>query len=173
MKQNIMIGILAIVVVAAVAGFFMVSGGFIKTGTQSTQTQAAPSESAAAPAEETGSTTPSTEIGVSATASASVTKTIDMTDTGFAPATISIKKGDSITFVNAGSDQHWPASAVHPTHTVYPGSGLDKCGTGAVIFDSCRGLAAGESFAFKFDSPGLWKFHDHLNAAFTGSITVE
>lgn len=95
-------------------------------------------------------------------------------DSGYSPQAVTIKKGAAVTFKNESANATWPASAMHPTHTVYPGSGLDKCGTGeqSTIFDACRGLATGESWSFKFDNAGSWKYHDHLTPTHFGAIEV-
>jgi len=94
---------------------------------------------------------------------------------GFSPSEVTIKKGGSVTFRNDGSAKVWPASAFHPTHTAYPGSGIGKCGTSEAqnIFDACRGLAQGETFAFTFNEIGSWNYHDHLNPSKTGRVNVE
>lgn len=100
---------------------------------------------------------------------------VKITASGFEPKTLTVKAGTTITFVNEDSNQHWPASAMHPTHKIYPGSGIEKCGTveETTIFDACRGLAQGESFYFTFNEKGSWKYHDHLNVPSTGTIVVE
>lgn len=96
-------------------------------------------------------------------------------DSGFSPSSIAIQKGEAITFRNEGLQLTWPASAVHPTHTVYPGSDIKKCGTQGqeMIFDACKGLAKGEAWSFTFNSIGSWKYHDHLNVSHYGTIIVE
>lgn len=99
--------------------------------------------------------------------------TIKITASGFEPKTLTIEVGTTVTFVNEDSNKHWPASAVHPTHEVYPGSSIKKCGTGEKIFDVCKGLAQGESFSFTFNEKGSWKYHDHLSISSTGTIVVE
>ncbi len=101
--------------------------------------------------------------------------TVKITSSGFSPKTLTVKAGTTVTFVNQDSNQHWPASAMHPTHTLYPGSGIEKCGTAEekTIFDACKGLAPGESFSFTFDEKGSWNYHDHLNVPSTGTIVVE
>jgi plastocyanin len=103
--------------------------------------------------------------------------TVEIDSDGFSPNEIKIKAGDTVTWVNKDTVPHWPATAAHPTHTVYPGSDITKCGTAAQasIFDACKGLAQGESYSFKFDQKGDWKYHDHLKpmAPFFGSVTVE
>lgn len=96
-------------------------------------------------------------------------------DSGFSPSTLTIKAGERVTFRNESSRAFWPASAVHPTHKVYPGSDIQKCGTAEErqIFDACRGIEPGSEWSFKFDNVGTWKYHDHLNASKTGTIVVE
>lgn len=98
--------------------------------------------------------------------------TVEITDSGFSPSDLTIAAGDTVTFVNGGGSS-WPASDIHPTHTAYPGSGISKCGTGEAIFDSCRGLANGESFSFRFSETGTWTYHDHLRSSLRGAITVQ
>jgi plastocyanin len=100
---------------------------------------------------------------------------IEMTSSGFSPKTLNISKGDTVTWINKDTTPHWPASAMHPTHTVYPGSNIEKCGTSEQgnIFDACRGLAQGESYSFTFNEVGSWGYHDHLNSNLFGKIVVK
>ncbi len=104
----------------------------------------------------------------------SSTYDIEITSSGFSPKTLEINAGDTVTWTNKDSRNHWPASAIHPTHTVYPGSSISKCGTSAEseIFDACNGLSAGESYSFTFNEKGTWKYHDHLSISRTGTIIV-
>jgi len=103
------------------------------------------------------------------------TVVINITDSGFNPGEVTINSGDTVRFVNQGSQAHWPASAVHPVHELYPGSGISKCGTDQAlfIFDACRGLSSGESFSFMFNAKGSWPYHDHLNPSLKGKIIVQ
>lgn len=105
--------------------------------------------------------------------SPSVSTVVKITSSGFEPKTLTVKAGTTVKFVNGDSNLHWPASAVHPTHTVYPGSGIEKCETGEPIFDACKGLAQGESLSFTFSEKGSWKYHDHLSVSSTGTVVVE
>lgn len=102
------------------------------------------------------------------------THEVAITSQGFSPNSLTINAGDTVIWINQNTNEHWPASAMHPTHTVYPGSGLHKCGTEEEegIFDACRGLATGETFEFTFNEPGTWRYHDHLQVSFTGTINV-
>ena len=100
---------------------------------------------------------------------------IEITSSGFSQKTLTIKKGETVTWVNKDTEEHWPASAMHPTHTVYPGSDIEKCGTSEEknIFDACKGLAPGESYSFTFNEIGSWGYHDHIMANLFGKIIVE
>lgn len=93
---------------------------------------------------------------------------------GFAPSPIRIRVGETVTFVNAGTRPIWPASAMHPTHRVYPGSDIEKCGTPAQsqIFDACHGIPPGSNWSFTFSVPGTWRYHDHLQSARVGVVEV-
>lgn len=95
--------------------------------------------------------------------------TVEIIDNQFRPAVLRIKKGDSVTWVNKMSVSSWPASAIHPTHDVYP----EKGGCIASAFDACHGLKTGESWGFIFNQVGQWKYHDHLNAGIVKPGTIE
>lgn len=99
---------------------------------------------------------------------------VSYTDDGFSPATVAIERGQTVRFVNNAAENTWPASAVHPTHTIYPGSGIDKCDTPeqSTIFDACRALLPGEFWEFTFTEAGEWRYHDHTHAFHTGSVVV-
>ncbi|MEK6957704.1 MAG: plastocyanin/azurin family copper-binding protein [archaeon] len=101
---------------------------------------------------------------------------IEITADGFSPGKVTIKQGDTVKWVNNSYETgRWPASAKHPTHTVYPGSDIQKCGTAEQegIFDACRGIPPGESFRFTFNDKGSWGFHDHTDATKFGQVVVE
>lgn len=80
---------------------------------------------------------------------------------GFSPRTLTIKAGDSVTFINEDTEEHWPASDDHPAHQIYPG------------FDPKRALCPSERWSFKFDRAGTWGMHDHLFSSLRGTIIVE
>jgi plastocyanin len=100
---------------------------------------------------------------------------VSYTNDGFAPASVTVSAGQTVRFVNNADENTWPASAVHPTHSVYPGSSIGKCDTAeqAGIFDACRGLQPGEFWEFTFTEAGEWRYHDHEHAYHTGVIVVE
>lgn len=97
------------------------------------------------------------------------------TNDGYSPTTLTVKRGETIAFKNQSSQSMWPASAMHPTHRVYSGTSLSEhCPDAAgKAFDACKGFLPGESWSFKFDKTGIWKYHNHLSPVNTGTIVVE
>ncbi len=98
---------------------------------------------------------------------------VEISPNGFSPSSITINAGDTVAWVNRDTAPHWPASAQHPTHAVYPEPG----GCISSKFDACAGLKPGEVFSFTFTHAGEWKYHDHLNCctnpALFGTIVVK
>ena len=95
--------------------------------------------------------------------------TIEITASGFNPSTLTISAGETVTWINRGSSQAWPASAVHPTHKDYPETG----GCIGSKFDACKRLKPGEAYSFTFNQKGDWSYHDHLNSGSIGTIIVQ
>lgn len=94
-------------------------------------------------------------------------------DTGYSPKEITIQVDQTVTFTNESSRGNRPASAVHPIHTAYPGSSIQKCGTGEVIFDACKVLNPGEEWSFTFSEAGEWGYHNHRRSADFGKVIVQ
>lgn len=91
---------------------------------------------------------------------ASAAARIFVTEQGFEAAEVRVKAGGIVTFTNSGENDHEIASTPHPTHTDYPALNL------GVI----------KPFASKtllFPQAGTYKFHDHLNPQFSGTVIVE
>lgn len=82
------------------------------------------------------------------------------TNEQFNPASISIKKGERVTWKNDSTVFFWPASAIHPTHQIYP------------EFDAKKGTAPSGEWSFTFDKVGTWKYHDHLKPTAFGTVIV-
>ena len=94
---------------------------------------------------------------------------IEITASGFSPQTLTVNAGTTVTFTNKDSAAHWPASAMHPTHAVYPETG----GCIGSKFDACKELAQGETWSFTFNEKGTWNYHDHVNPSKFGTIIVQ
>ena len=122
--------------------------------------------------EKTEDITEKEEIDESSTVT---THIIEYTNNGFSLSLLTIKIGDTVTFINKANENIWPASTIHPTHKTYPGSNINKCGTDEekIIFDACGRVALGESYSFTFQSEGRWGYHNHLRPSKSGTIIVE
>ncbi len=92
--------------------------------------------------------------------SASMTASVSVTDGGFEPKSVTIKKGGTVTWTSNSDIDAWVASAFHPTHLEYPG------------FDQLKGMKRGETYSFTFEKVGTWKYHDHLMPSRNGVVVV-
>jgi len=173
MKTGGIIGIIVVVLIVIIGVFMFMFSGNQEDLSQGSQGES-PTSLVPAPGFEdvdemivndgSGSENPTT-LTVEITSS---TLTVEITSSGFSPKTFEINAGDTVTWTNMDSRSHWPASAVHPTHTVYPEPG----GCIGSKFDACKGLSNRESYSFTFNEKGTWGYHDHLRASLTGTIIV-
>ena len=77
---------------------------------------------------------------------------VTMKDLKYSITETTIEQGDIVEFKNESKDEdYWPASNIHPSHGIYP------------EFDPRVPIKPGESWSFKFDRVGSWRFHDHLH----------
>lgn len=86
--------------------------------------------------------------------------TVELTEDGYKPENLTIKKGTTVTFISKRDQHHWPASNLHPIHDIYP------------EFDPREPVPADKSWSFRFDKVGSWKYHDHLAPYYTGVVEV-
>ena len=149
--MNKILIIVLVLAVVVLGGYFLLKG-----------------EEAQAPTEETSETI-TTEEENAGTPALTEETVIVYTDSGYSPDSLTIKVGTTVLFKNDSSLSMWPASAMHPTHAVYPTTG----GCLGSTFDACKGVLPGESWSFKFDIAGSWKYHDHLHPNLFGAIVVE
>ena len=121
------------------------------------------------------STDERSDVGVPAPTEKTDTAVIRYTDGRYIPDTVHVSVGQEVVWVNEDRERlFWPASHIHPTHTVYPGSDIQKCGTDEQegIFDACEDLPHGAEYSFVFTKTGQWRFHDHINPQATGTVIV-
>jgi plastocyanin len=155
------LGVIVVIVVVVGAVFFMNQKADAPTSENNQQTPTPSPTPTPVPNPTPGpSDAPVPTPTPTPTSTAPKTYDISATDAGYTPATLTIKKGDTVKFTNNGTKLNWPASAPHPTHTDYP------------EFDPKKGIAVGSSWSFTFTKTGTWRFHDHLNPTHFGSITV-
>lgn len=86
---------------------------------------------------------------------------VTISQSEFSPKNITIKVGDSVTWMNSDSANHTVNSDPHPTHTLFPI--LNKVGL----------IKAGEKKSLQFTTAGTFTYHDHLNPSLMGSVTVQ
>lgn len=97
--------------------------------------------------EETGEDNPQVEVAI--------------TEEGFAPETILINPGTTVTWINRDDGPHRVASNPHPEHDALPG------------FDAGDPIFPDESYSYTFTEAGEFDYHDHLNPETNGTIVVE
>lgn len=91
-----------------------------------------------------------------------VSHTMTYSNSCYSPQNLTIKKGDTINFVNnSNTRKMWPASDNHPSHTIYS------------EFDANKGYNTGETYSFTFNNAGTWGYHDHLRSSCEGTITIQ
>lgn len=98
-----------------------------------------------------------------ATVSASVQQgqnTTTLSTNSFSPAILTIKAGETVTWVNDSGADATVNSFPHPTHTDYPPLNLGV-------------FANGEFLTLTFNQPGTYKYHNHFKASQAGTIVVQ
>ncbi len=105
----------------------------------------------------TGSNTSNVETSTDATAqeSESTSSSVEIADFAFSPASITVKKGTTVTWTNKDSAAHTATSD----------------NDAAAAFDS-GSLATGESFSFTFEEVGTYAYHCTPHPSMTGTVTV-
>ena len=96
---------------------------------------------------------------------------VTYTKNGFSPKEITIKQGETVTFINESGGGMWVASAIHPTHRLYPIKSDDDCSGSS--FDQCQNSSSGISWDFTFDIEGEYGYHNHVRANHWGKVIVE
>ena len=85
---------------------------------------------------------------------------ITYADSGFSPAQVNVKVGETVTFKNDSKANVQVNSVPHPAHTQFPELNVGS-------------IAAGESKTVTFTTAGTKKYHNHLNTSQSGTIVVE
>lgn len=87
---------------------------------------------------------------------------IRMKEIKFAPATIVVSRGTTITWFNDDAVDHFVNSDPHPSHNALP------------ALNSLT-LKTGERYSFTFDQPGEWAYHcsAHVPANMIGRVIVK
>ncbi len=95
---------------------------------------------------------------------------ISYSDDGYQPNEVTIRQGEKVEWINNSSKDMWPASAIHPTHSLYPEKKDSDCLGSS--FDACGHLSPGAAWEYTFTVIGDWRFHDHIRPSKTGIVHV-
>jgi plastocyanin len=86
--------------------------------------------------------------------------TVQITANGYIPMDLTVKVGTTVTWINSSGTVVTVNSDNHPTHLLYSPLNLGKVNDGG-------------SVSLRFDISGTYGYHNHLNPAQTGTITVQ
>lgn len=86
---------------------------------------------------------------------------ITYNETGFEPASLTLKPGAKVAFRNRSGAPFWPASDPHPVHAAHPD------------FDPRKPIPSGADYSFTFSVSGRYPYHDHLQPQKKGIVIVE
>ncbi|MDD5152505.1 MAG: hypothetical protein PHS95_00685 [Candidatus Pacebacteria bacterium] len=161
--KKLLIGVAVIVVLAV--GYYLLPGGAKKEDLVVTPTV---KTEEGTPKDTSATTTDSSNKPVVVSPDSNGTVSVKMvlpalvalTDSGFSPSSTTIKKGDTVLFINKSSKKMWVASDPHPAHNGYSGTTLSEhCpDTAGVAFDQC---SEDNAYSFTFEKVGTWGFHNH------------
>lgn len=140
------IAIIIIIVLVVAAGAFALTR---EDNPVNTATNTAPSTTTDVTSQETITSTDESTASV-----------ITYSNSGFAPASITVRSGDTITIKNSSSSALEFDSDPHPVHT-----DDRELNIGAV--------QPGESKTATLTTKGTWGYHNHLNSSETGTIKVQ
>lgn len=85
---------------------------------------------------------------------------VNLAKSGFTPQTLTVKAGTKVIWTNESGKEATVNSANHPTHQVYPPLNLGE-------------FEDGENLSLIFNTPGTYRYHNHLNTTVFGSVIVE
>jgi plastocyanin len=140
MKRNTLIGIIVAAVLIIGVGALVLANS---SGNDSSTT--------APPA---NTTTKSSQQSSSDESTATTSDSVVIDNFAFSPASITVKKGTTVTWTNKDS----------ATHTVTENDGQNGPDSGD--------LAQGKAYSFTFDTVGTFKYHCTIHTAMTGTVTV-
>lgn len=156
MNNKIFIG-LVVLAAGVLAGWYFLKGNAAPDNkNQTVEVSPTPSGSnLGAPEQATGAGTAGMDKGGVATRTV-----VTYSNAGFAPASVTVKMGSTVSFVNDSSGSMWVASDPHPAHTILS------------TFDELKGVGKGETYEYTFTKVGTWTYHNHLSPRMKGTVIV-
>ncbi|HTE21520.1 MAG TPA: cupredoxin family copper-binding protein [Candidatus Limnocylindria bacterium] len=153
MKKSTILIAVAVIALAALGGFMVFSGRSDDNSETTTPESTSDTQESTQPSDtsQTQETTPSTN-----TDNQPAEKTeVEIKDFAFRSASITVKKGTTVTWTNKDSVQH----------SVVPD-------TESNAFDGSELLAKDASYSFTFSVPGTYAYHCGPHPNMTGTVTV-
>jgi len=151
MKKAWPVIVIAVILGAALAYYFVNKNSSSSNNTGTNTSTPAPTpmtppttETPAPSGNEQGSTNPAP----------STAQKVAIADMAFSPATITVKKGTTVTWTNQDS----------VAHTVTENDGQDG--------PKSSNLANGQSYSFTYNTVGTFKYHCTIHPNMTGTVTV-
>jgi plastocyanin len=144
--RNLFIGIIAFVVIIGGVAIFLLTG----KNTNNPITVTTPNSTISSP----------TPAESSAPAKENKQNTITLNSENFSPKTLTIKVGDTVTWINRSGRNANVSSNPHPIHTDYTPLNLGSFPDGGTL-------------SLTFDKAGTYGYHNHLNPSQNGTIVVE
>ncbi len=153
--------IIAIIVILAIVIFIGVKMSKSPAPVITDDSVASTTVSVATSTSSVTTTSSTTTVVTTTTASSTTAHTVTYTDAGYSPASITIKVGESVTFINNSTGKIWTASDPHPQHTILSS------------FDEKTAADPGTSWTYTFTKAGAWKYHNHKKSSFVGQVIVQ
>ncbi len=150
-RTGIYTGVVIILIIILGAIVLALKGNNKTTPTTSTKTTTQTNS--------TKSTTPSSTSPSSTSTQTTSASTITYTDSGFSPATLTVKSGTKVTIKNSSSQAISFNSDPHPVHTDDPQLNVGE-------------IAAGQSSSFTPTTTGSHGYHNHLDPTQKGTLVV-
>lgn len=140
MNNKLVLGLIAVLVIIV---------GYLLFGTAGTKQQSVTPQPA-----------PTTQVSPTQNPVQPAGVTVEVTDNGYSPQTVTIKKGTKVVWTNKTDRTVTVNSDPHPIHVKYPALNLGSFDTNEVV-------------QLVFGKEGTYTYHNHLNASMTGKIIVE
>ncbi len=161
--RPVLIGII-VLALGAIAGWYAVGSPTptipgLSQGTTPTDEQEQGMDETTGPSSETGSMPVAEGSSESEKGGVSARTVVTYTNTGFAPQRITVKKGTFVAFINDSTVMMQVAGGAHEDH--------DRA------FEQPQAVGKGGSFEYEFSTVGTFTYHNHDNAAHTGTVVVE
>ncbi len=156
-RRDIALGALAVIVLSV---FLFVDEAFLMPPRAQT--------SAPTPAANSSVPPPSSAVLVQLAHSKGFSAFVSITDAGFEPSSVTLKKDETIRFTNNSHTDVWIAQITSANTPANPQ--LASCD---VPFNSCKVLHPGDFMEFNFPASGTYHYMNNLSVTTQGTVVVQ